>query len=70
MTRHFILPGAPGAGKTVLIRQLEWEGQHVVEEAATDVIALQQAQGIAEPWQDLQFIAAAPAAGGRAGRWW
>ena len=57
MTRHFILTGAPGAGKTVLIRQLEWEGQHVVEEAATDVIALQQAQGIAEPWQDPQFIA-------------
>lgn len=56
MGRHFILTGAPGAGKTVLIRQLEQDGHAVVEEAATDVIALQQAQGIAEPWRSPGFI--------------
>lgn len=48
--KRFILTGAPGAGKTVILRQLELDGFSVVEEAATDVIALQQAQGIAEPW--------------------
>jgi len=54
--KRFILTGTPGAGKTVLLRQLELDGFGVVEEAATDVIALQQAQGIDEPWTDLGFI--------------
>lgn len=53
--KRFILTGTPGAGKTVLLRQLEQDGFGVVEEAATDVIALQQAQGIAEPWTDPGF---------------
>ena len=54
--KRFILTGAPGAGKTVVLRQLELEGFSVVEEAATDVIALRQARGIAEPWRDRSFI--------------
>jgi predicted ATPase len=54
--KRFILTGTPGAGKTVLLRQLERDGFGVVEEAATDVIALEQAQGIAEPWTDPGFI--------------
>jgi len=54
--KRFILTGAPGSGKTTLLRQLEVEGFSVVEEAATDVIALQQAQGISEPWTDPSFI--------------
>jgi predicted ATPase len=54
--KRFILTGAPGAGKTTLLRLLELEGFGVVEEAATDVIALWQAQGIAEPWTDRSFI--------------
>jgi predicted ATPase len=53
---HFILTGAPGAGKTVVLRQLEIMGHAVVEEAATDVIALAQANGIAEPHRDPLFI--------------
>ncbi|HYK35716.1 AAA family ATPase [Alloacidobacterium sp.] len=36
--RRFIITGAPGAGKTAIIRQLELDGFGVVEEAATDVI--------------------------------
>jgi predicted ATPase len=56
MAKHFILTGAPGAGKTALIRQLEQQGYAVVEEAATDVIALQQASGIKEPWRAARFI--------------
>src|SRR5690348_5528376 len=54
--RRFVVTGAPGAGKTAIIRQLELEGYSVVEEAATDVIAVAQAQGMAEPWRDPCFI--------------
>jgi|SRR5579862_3067461 len=54
--KRFVLTGAPGCGKTAILRQLEVEGFGVVEEAATDVIALAQAQGIAEPWMDPSFI--------------
>ena len=50
MLRRYVLTGAPGAGKTVLLRRLETLGFAVVEEAATDVIALEQARGVAEPW--------------------
>ena len=54
--KRYIVTGAPGAGKTAIIRQLEIEGFSVVEEAATDVIALWQAKGIAEPWTRPEFI--------------
>jgi predicted ATPase len=54
--RRFILTGTPGAGKTAILRQLELEGYSVVEEAATDVIALEQAKGVSEPWLDPHFI--------------
>jgi predicted ATPase len=54
--KRFILTGAPGSGKTAIIRQLELDGFGVVEEAATDVIALSQAQGIADAWTRHAFI--------------
>jgi predicted ATPase len=54
--KRFVLTGAPGAGKTAILRQLELDGFSLVEEAATDVIALQQAQAIAEPWTHPSFI--------------
>ncbi|HUK22948.1 MAG TPA: AAA family ATPase [Terriglobales bacterium] len=54
--RRFIITGAPGAGKTAIIRQLELEGFSVVEEAATDIIAAAQAEGTAEPWMQPWFI--------------
>jgi len=56
--RRFILTGAPGAGKTAILRQLELDGFDVVEEAASDVIALHQAAGVAEPWTDAGFTGA------------
>jgi len=46
----YVLTGAPGSGKTAVLRQLEQDGFAVVEEAATDVIALAHASGQAEPW--------------------
>src|SRR5689334_7827331 len=54
--KRFILTGAPGAGKTAILRQLELDGFGVVEEAATDVIAVGQARGSLEPWTDPSFI--------------
>jgi predicted ATPase len=39
-----------------VVRQLELDGFGVLEEAATDVIALEQARGVAEPWTDPAFI--------------
>ena len=52
----YVLTGAPGAGKTAILRLLEVSGYLVVEEAATDVIALGSALGRAEPWHDSDFI--------------
>jgi predicted ATPase len=54
--RRFIITGAPGAGKTAIIRQLELDGFSVVEEAATDVIAAAHAQGAIQPWRQPSFI--------------
>ncbi len=56
MAREFILTGAPGAGKTLMLRALEARGLDVVEEAATDVIALEHGLGNAEPWRAARFI--------------
>ena len=54
--RRFIITGAPGAGKTAIVRQLELDGFSVVEETATDVIAAAQAQGTVQPWTHPSFI--------------
>ena len=54
--KRFILTGTPGAGKTAILRQLERDGFAVVEEAATDIIALWQARGVAAPWTHPAFI--------------
>ncbi|HEU0086674.1 MAG TPA: AAA family ATPase [Pseudonocardiaceae bacterium] len=53
---RYILTGTPGAGKTAILRHLELHGHIVVEEAATDVIALENALGHAEPWREPAFI--------------
>jgi predicted ATPase len=54
--KRYVLTGAPGAGKTSVLRALEELGFPVVEEAATDVIAAEQQRGIEEPWEDDGFI--------------
>jgi predicted ATPase len=54
--RRFIVTGAPGSGKTSILRALENLGYAVVEEAATDAIAAQHAEGNLEPWRDPLFI--------------
>jgi predicted ATPase len=54
--RRFIMTGAPGSGKTSILRALENLGYAVVEEAATDAIAAHHARGRREPWEDPRFI--------------
>ncbi|GAB1641843.1 AAA family ATPase [Krasilnikovia sp. MM14-A1259] len=56
MLRRVVLTGAPGSGKTTLLQALRQRGHAVVEEAATDVIAVQQDGGIAEPWRLPGFV--------------
>ncbi|GHE45320.1 hypothetical protein GCM10017673_54300 [Streptosporangium violaceochromogenes] len=56
--KRYILTGTPGAGKTAILRWLECDGYTVIEEAATDVIALRQAQGDPEPWTRRSFVEA------------
>ena len=51
-----MITGAPGAGKTAILRQLELDGFSVVEEAATDIIAAAHAQGVDQPWTDPSFL--------------
>ena len=54
--KRYILTGAPGCGKTAIIRSLEIAGYPVVEEAATDVIAIRQAQGVPDAWRHDSFV--------------
>src|SRR5271156_4950018 len=54
--RRYVLTGTPGCGKTSIIRALEVAGYFVVEEAATDIIALRHAQGIDKPWTGASSI--------------
>ncbi len=54
--KRYIITGAPGAGKTAIIRHLELDGFSVVEEAATDFIAAEQALGRVQPWVHPSFI--------------
>jgi predicted ATPase len=54
--RRYVLTGAPGAGKTVLGRELERQGEAFVAEAATDVIEEAQEHGLGEPWTQPGFL--------------
>jgi predicted ATPase len=56
VTQRFVLTGAPGAGKTTIVEALRTRGHAVVGEAATDVIAMRQALGVAEPWTESGFV--------------
>jgi predicted ATPase len=54
--KRYILTGTPGSGKTSIIHELKIKGYAVVEEAATDVIALELANSNPEPWMQPDFI--------------
>jgi predicted ATPase len=55
VTRRYVLTGAPGSGRTSLLHALARRGWPVVPEAATDVIAREQAAGRDEPWLSPGF---------------
>jgi len=54
--KRYILTGTPGSGKTSILQALKHQGYAVVEEAATDIIALEQRRGNLEPWRQPEFI--------------
>ncbi len=54
--KRFIFTGTPGSGKTSVIRELEKLGHAVIHEAATDVIAQEQAKGCDAPWEEPEFV--------------
>lgn len=54
--RRYILTGAPGAGKTSILLELQRRGHAVVREAATDVIADSSRRGVDRHWEQPGFI--------------
>jgi predicted ATPase len=54
--KRYVLTGAPGAGKTSVLRALQELGFAVVEEAATEVIGSELGCGVDEPWQEDGFV--------------
>jgi predicted ATPase len=56
IVNRYILTGAPGSGKTSVIKEMEQHGRIVVHEAATDIIAGAQAKGIEKPWEEASFV--------------
>jgi predicted ATPase len=54
--KRYVLTGAPGAGQTSVLRALRDRGFAVIEEAATDVITIEQRRGADEPWRSDDFI--------------
>lgn len=56
--KRFILTGAPGAGKTTILHDLQSRGYEVVAEAATDVNARMLTEGNDKPWLMPDFISA------------
>jgi predicted ATPase len=54
--KRYVLTGTPGSGKTSIIHELRGKSYSVVEEAATDVIALEHMNGSPEPWRRADFI--------------
>ena len=56
MLERYVLTGAPGSGKTAILRDLERRSYQVVEEAATDIICYEQARGVPCPWEAPEFL--------------
>lgn len=54
--KRYILTGTPGSGKTSVVLALEKMGYVIIHEAATDVIAIEQAAGTERPWESPDFV--------------
>jgi len=54
--KRYIITGAPGVGKTTIIKYLEGQGEAVVHEAARDLINGELNKGIPKPWPQAEFF--------------
>lgn len=53
--KKYVLTGGPSAGKSSIILGLEFLGEYVIGEVATDYIRYKKAQGVKEPWFEPDF---------------
>src|SRR3989344_138997 len=53
--KKYVLTGGPSAGKSSILIGLEFSGESVVNEVATDYIRYMQAQFKPEPWTESNF---------------
>lgn len=56
MIKRIALTGAPGSGKSSILKELEYiHGERIVAEAAEDIIKYLQAKGNPRPWELADF---------------
>jgi predicted ATPase len=53
--QKFVLTGGARSGKTAILLALEQMGEGIIREVASDLIQLEQARGVAEPWKEVDF---------------
>jgi predicted ATPase len=53
--QKFVLTGGARSGKTAILLALEQMGETIIREVAADLIELEQARGITEPWKHSDF---------------
>jgi predicted ATPase len=54
--KKIVLTGAPGSGKSSIIRVLQYDlNERTIAEAAEDIIKILQGQGIEKPWEREDF---------------
>ncbi len=52
--KKYVLTGAPGAGKTSILIELEILNESVIRESASDYIIWRQSKGELEPWLNVE----------------
>lgn len=53
--QKFVLTGGARSGKTAILLALEQMGEGIIREVASDLIQLEQARGVSEPWKEADF---------------
>ena len=53
--KKYVLTGGSRAGKTAVLLALEQMGEAIMRSAASDLIKLEQARGVKEPWKEVDF---------------